>query len=150
MDFRKPQEIWQDPKQNVIDFGRIFCIGLFVIGTVIQASHMGWIVSWSNATKYAAVSYPWWLIGCLMITLASIAPSLIRPLYVLWMLLGQCMGFIVHNIILMSIYYLIFTPVGLLYRRWCNIITKKTQADLSTYWTTKTTGKNNKSYYRQY
>jgi hypothetical protein len=43
-------------------------------------------------------------------------PSVIRPVYIVWMALAMPIGWVVSHLLLLMVYYLIFTPVGLLMR----------------------------------
>jgi hypothetical protein len=38
-------------------------------------------------------------------------PTILRPFYVIWMILGECLGWINTRIILGGLYYLVVTPV---------------------------------------
>ncbi len=53
-------------------------------------------------------------IAVMLFILTVLAPRLILPLYKIFSFLGKIIGWIVANIILLLIFYLIFTPIGLL------------------------------------
>ena len=150
MDFRHPKEIWKDPREAVVDFGRIFGIGVFVIGGVLQWHKSGWSLSLNTFSSEPNSLIIWWMVAGIVLTLSTLTSWLMRPVYFIWMLLGQCIGWVVQKIILGVIFYLLFTPVGLLYRRWCNVITKGPDKKLDSYWEPKKVASNKQSYYRQF
>ena len=55
-------------------------------------------------------------IGIALVVLGTIAPLLLRPIYRLWMLIAVSLGFVMTRVILTLFYYLVLTPVGLLFR----------------------------------
>ena len=52
----------------------------------------------------------------LLVVPALIAPTLLRPVYTIWMAFGEFMGRINSKIILGLVFYLVVTPIGLLRR----------------------------------
>lgn len=148
--FRSPKQIWRDPTSAIREFGSIFCIGLFVIGLFLQWKASHWTLTWDVFATNASASFGWWLVGGIVGTLAVIAPPLVRPLYWLWIMFGQCAGWLMQRLILGTLYYAVFAPVGWLYRRWCKVITKKADTKLSTYWESKHLAEDQASYYRQF
>jgi ABC-type uncharacterized transport system permease subunit len=57
-----------------------------------------------------------WIAGAALVALYFAVPPLRRPLYVGWLYAAYPIGFVVSHVILAAIYYLVFTPVGLLLR----------------------------------
>lgn len=150
MEFRNPKTIWKDPRSAIVDFGRVFGIGLFIIGSLIQWAHADWQFSWSSFLANSEHSFIWWFVGGVTLSLSTIVPWIIRPIYFLWMLFGQTMGYLVNQVILGLTFYLLFAPVGLLYRRWCGVITKRFDEKKDTYWEEKNIPKNKNYYYQQF
>lgn len=150
MEFRHPKEIWKDPRSEIIDFGRVFAIGVFIISSVHQCIKNNWDISWSTFCNSPETLLFWWGIAGIILSLSTFVPWLIRPIYFLWMLLGQSLGQITQKIILTFIFFALFTPVGLLYRRHCRAITKKIEKDCDSYWEKKEISSNKKNYYRQF
>ena len=56
------------------------------------------------------------LIAALFIAISIVAPRTLRPLNRLWMQFGQLLGRLISPIVLGAIFFLIFTPVGLIMR----------------------------------
>lgn len=51
-----------------------------------------------------------------LVVLALLAPRLLRPAHRVWMLLALVLGFVMTRVILAVMYYLVFTPIGLIMR----------------------------------
>jgi hypothetical protein len=45
-----------------------------------------------------------------------VIPSFIRPLYVVWIALAMPIGWTISHLLLLAMYYLVFTPIGLIMR----------------------------------
>ena len=59
--------------------------------------------------------YPYFLgIGLLLIVLGLLAPTVLRPIYLVWMGFAVVMGFIMTRVILTILYFLVLTPISLL------------------------------------
>ena len=54
------------------------------------------------------------LLAALFIAISIVAPRTLRPLNRLWMQFGQLLGRLISPIVLGAIFFLIFTPVGLI------------------------------------
>jgi hypothetical protein len=65
--------------------------------------------------KTPTPSWPWILALCFFIP-AILKPQMLAPVYKAWMKLGGILGFINTTIILTAVYFIIFTPVSLLFR----------------------------------
>ncbi|OQW95889.1 MAG: hypothetical protein BWK79_00810 [Beggiatoa sp. IS2] len=87
------------------DFG-LMTGGLFVV-------LFGIAFPWLFSTKYPG--WPW-LIAIILTVFALTIPNALRPVYRVWMAIGQVLGRINTWIILAILFYLIFTPMGFLMR----------------------------------
>jgi len=86
-------------------FGLIFALFVsFVFGLTLPYLR-------GNALPY----WPWAVSGVLLF-LSLIVPAALKPLYILWMSMGHYMGILNTKIILCLIYYLVFTPIALVFR----------------------------------
>ena len=56
------------------------------------------------------------LAGALLMLIGIVMPKLLKPLYNGWMALALVIGYIMSRILLTLIFFLVFTPVGLLLR----------------------------------
>ncbi len=48
--------------------------------------------------------------------LGLVAPQLIRPVYVVWMALAFPIGWTVSHLLMLAVFYLVITPIGLMMR----------------------------------
>ncbi len=79
------------------------------------------------------------VVAGLFILTALFAPMLLRHFYKVWLKFGELMGGIVSKIILLFLFYTIFTPVALalkLLRK--DLLHKKLDKKSSTYWQERT------------
>ena len=62
--------------------------------------------------------WTWWLacIGAGAGAVLWLAPQIARPFHVAWNGLGCCIGFVVGNVAVTSVYFLVVTPIGLVLR----------------------------------
>jgi xanthine/uracil permease len=51
-----------------------------------------------------------------LVLLAVVAPTVLKPAHRVWMLLALILGFVMTRVILTVMYYLVFTPIGLILR----------------------------------
>ena len=80
---------------------------------VIVALLFGLIVPWLR--DYGWPRWPWFLSGALLLT-GLIVPGALRPVYTVWMKFGHFMGRVNSAIILTAVFFIIFTPIGLIMR----------------------------------
>ena len=57
-----------------------------------------------------------WVMAALLSTTALLSPSRLRKVHHYWMLLGAKLGWINNRIILGSIFFVLFTPLGIIMR----------------------------------
>jgi hypothetical protein len=78
------------------------------------------------------------LISLLFFVLASIKPFILKPVYFLWMKLAFALGWINTRLILVIVFYLIFTPIGLLLRLFgYDPLDLKIEKNRASYWKKK-------------
>ena len=82
-------------------FGITIFICLFLIGAILMLRHR-------PAFKVL------WPAGLLFLVLAYAFPSILKPIYQIWMILAFCLGWINTRLILGIIFYLVITPIGLI------------------------------------
>ncbi|MBU1186986.1 MAG: hypothetical protein KJ908_08860 [Acidobacteria bacterium] len=71
----------------------------------------------------------------LFILLSLVWPRILLPLQKLWMSLAVVLGFFVSRLILMILFYLVLTPVGLLAKLFGkNFLIRKIDPSASSYW----------------
>ena len=85
--------------------------------------------------KYSFVSYSL-VIACIFFIMGLVLPVFLKPVYILWMGLAFILGWLNTRIILVVLFYLIFTPLGLFMRLFkIDLIERKKKKD--TYWKIK-------------
>ena len=80
--------------------------------------------------------YPWLLWpGLLLLALGLTVPKSLKHVYVGWMTLAFILGFIVSNVLLTLLYYVVLTPIGLTARALGKDFLQRTwQPNAATYW----------------
>lgn len=90
-------------KKELREFG-------FVTG-VIVAGLFGLLLPWLLSKPYPL--WPWYVLAVL-VGLALVMPTALRPVYKTWMRFGAIMGWINTRIILGVVFYILFTPISML------------------------------------
>lgn len=91
-------------RKGIRDFGIVFA--------VVGALYGGWSV-WRGHPTRALVSVS---IGAAILCGSLAAPALMRPLWRGWIAFGHALGWLNTRLILGILFYLVFTPLGLLFR----------------------------------
>lgn len=78
------------------------------------------------------------VISAIFFTFASLIPNALKPIYFLWMKLAFILGWINTRLILIIIFYLVFTPIGILMKIFRIVLLDlKIEKDKSSYWRKK-------------
>ncbi|AFY70415.1 hypothetical protein Pse7367_2151 [Thalassoporum mexicanum PCC 7367] len=85
-----------------------------LIMAAIAAGLFGLILPWLKQHPSPLLA---WIIAAIMFSLAIVAPVALRPIYRIWMKIGEVMGWLNTRIILGIIFYLLVTPMGI-FMRW--------------------------------
>jgi Saxitoxin biosynthesis operon protein SxtJ len=80
-------------------------IGLFLVVVSL------WPLLWRGRTRTAVL-----MVAAAVLLTAALAPFLLHPLNRAWTMLGALLGRIVNPVAMAALFYLVFTPVGLLLR----------------------------------
>lgn len=114
-------------EREVLPSNRSFGLTFAVIGALAG----GWLL-WASSRYY------WMAIAAavLFLLLALIAPRLLRPLNRLWMRFGALLNRIVSPLILGAMYFLLITPIALLFKiRGRDVLKRNFDKRASSYWT---------------
>jgi len=77
-------------------------------------------------------------LGALLVVLATVAPKLLRPFYWGWMGLAVVMGFFMSRVILTIFFFLVITPVALVFKLiGRDALHRKLDRQATTYWIDK-------------
>ena len=75
------------------------------------------------------------IISALFFLFAFLFPSVLKPVYVFWMKLAFVLGWINTRLILIIIFYILFTPVGLIMRLFrADLLDRKIERSKNSYW----------------
>ena len=107
---------------NLRKFGRTMAFCLLAIGLVLLLRHK---------PLFMAL----WAIGLIFFILAQTQVILLKPIYRIWMGLAFCLGWVNTRIILMLVYYLVVTPIGLTMRLLKkDLLNLRLEKSARTYW----------------
>ena len=90
-------------KKTLRKFGITMGVAFFIIALVITARHR------HNPLFVLSVSAAWFIF-------AFVLPVLLKPLYIIWMKFAFILSWINTRIILFILFYLFFTPIGIVIR----------------------------------
>jgi hypothetical protein len=82
-------------------FGFVFFVAFAIIGFL-------WRESWAQ--------WAWYTASLMVLMVALVAPSLMRPFNKAWHMLGLMMGRVMTPIVMAILFYLVVTPTGLIMR----------------------------------
>ena len=114
-------------RKEIRKFGLVNAIALGVIGIFVYL-------------KFGNFNLPQWLwgIGLLFLVTGFVVPSVLRPIYRIWMLLAYFIGGIVSRVILTVLFYVVLTPTALVLRLFGkDILDKKLGKRRESYWVKK-------------
>ena len=120
-------KILDTSSKEIRKFGLVIAIALGVIGgfVYVKSGNCG-VAGWL------------WGIGLLFLILGFILPTILRPVYRIWMLLAYFIGGIVSRVILIVLFYFVLTPTGLVLRLFGkDILDKKFNNNRESYWVKK-------------
>ena len=112
-------------KNNLRKFGIIMAAAFLLITIFILVRH-----------KHSIL--PTVIISLAFLVLANIAPILLKPIYILWMRLAFILSWINTHIVLLIIFYLILTPIGLGMKLFgIDSLDRKIERNRDSYWLKK-------------
>ncbi len=82
----------------------------------------------------ATLAWPWLMVALLLLGLAWRAPQWLTPLAQAWLWLGHLLGAVNSRIILALVFFLVITPVALLFRLFGRDALRLKQVKASSYW----------------
>jgi hypothetical protein len=109
---------------------------------------VGAVVGWQSGSLRAAAIL--WGLGAGLALLYTAIRPLRQPLYRLWMAAVLPIGWLVSNLLLGAVFYLVITPIGLLARAFGrDPLTRRFEPDADSYWIEDDPGGEPGRYYRQ-
>ena len=123
---------------------RVFAAGLLGL-SLIFAGLFTWNETW-NLWKQLLI-----LLGALISLAGLLIPRAILIIYQVWMIAVYPVGWFVSHLILVIVFYGIFTPIGLLLRLvGSDPIQKNRDPEATTYWSERPPPRPNQDYFRQF
>jgi len=112
-------------KKSLRKFGLTMAIAFLLITFFILFRH-----------KYSIM--PTLLLSAIFFVLSFVAPVLLEPVYTIWMRLALVLSWINTRLILLIMFYLIFTPIGLGMRLFgVDLLDRKIDKSKNSYWKKK-------------
>jgi hypothetical protein len=120
------------------NFGLLVGTVLFVLGAVFWIRHRTF--------------FAWFLIpGVVLMVAGGIAPRALKSVYVVWMTLAIVLGFIVSSLLLMVLFFLVITPIGLVARLvGKDFLKRRLNRSAESYWTARMPARKKEDYERQF
>ncbi len=122
------------------EFGIIALFGFGLVGALLGLKWEAW-----------TASYVLWALGAVSFVLALVQPRLLLPLYVVLMVVAFPIGFVISNVILLALYFGLFTPFSMVFRLiGRDSMKRKFQPEAESYWIDRTDNKPVSQRFRQY
>ncbi len=132
---------WKPNEKDKYQFVTIWLPAFFVV--------VGGIVYWNTRSLHWPAAI--WGGGFLLSLSGYLIPALRRPLFVGWMVAAYPIGWTISHLLLAAIYYLVFTPIGLLVRLIVgDPMQRKFDRSAKTYWIPHNPGGDTKRYFKQF
>ena len=111
-------------KKTLRKFGIIMAIAFLVISSLLFFRH-----------KHTGSAHSL-IIACIFFIIGLVLPALLKPVYIVWMRFAVILGWVNTRIILVILFYLVFTPIGLVMRLF-RIDPLEREKKEGTYWKNK-------------
>ena len=110
------------------EFGIIALFGFGLVGALLGLKWEAW-----------TASYVLWALGAVSFVLAFVQPRLLLPLYVALMVVAFPIGFVISNVILLALYFGLFTPFSMVFRLiGRDTMKRKFEPEAESYWIKRT------------
>jgi hypothetical protein len=109
---------------------------------------MGAYCLWGKGSPAAATAF--WVVAAAGL-LGYFQPRVLRPVYILWMALALPIGWTVSHLLLLAVYYLVVTPIGLVMRLiGYDPLNRRFDRSAKSYWTQHDPGAETARYFKQF
>ena|SRR5690349_8853105 len=79
-----------------------------------------------------------------------IVPAVVRPIYTGWMIAAFPIGWTISKIVISLMFYLVFTPVAIVFKLTGRDVLRRRRGQASSYWAPKSDPRSAQEYMRQY
>ena len=132
---------WRPGAKELRQFALLFLIFGVGFGTAIN-----FFKDWP-----LLVSQILWIGGAVIGVAGLILPTLVRPVYVVMMAITLPIGMVVSTALMIVIYYLVLTPIGILMRLFkYDPMHRRFEPEAKTYWIERPRNIETSRYFRQY
>ena len=140
-------EIDWKPKEKVLrQFGWICLPGFGLVGTIVA-----WRLGCFEGSGRWTASYGIWGFGVLCWLVGMVAPRALKWLYVGMMVVAFPIGLVVGTLLLLLLFFLIFTPLALVFKLMRRDEMQRSLApEAESYWITVDEKREPSGYYRQF
>ena len=141
---------WRPDRKQLRGFGWISLVAFGAIGTWIffKQSFLGIPIAPIAAQRAA---YTLWVTAGVCVVLGLTVPVALRPLFVGLTLVSLPIGFVVSHVIMFVVFYVVFTPIGLVFRLvGYDPLHRKLEPEADTYWVRRRLEHDTKRYFRQF
>jgi len=130
-----------NPSAKILrEFGIIALFGFGLVGALLGLKWEVW-----------TASYVLWTLGAVSFVLALVQPRLLLPLYVVLMVVAFPIGFVISNVILLALYFGLFTPFSIIFHLiGRDTMKRKFEPEAESYWIDRTDNKPVSQRFRQY
>lgn len=109
-------------KENLKKFGKTMGFCFFAIGLILFLRHK-------------AAFKIFWILSLIFLAFSKFSTLWLKLIYKLWMELAFCLGWFNTRLILIAVYYLVVTPIGLTVRLFGkDFLNAKPDRSAKTYW----------------
>jgi hypothetical protein len=130
---------WNPGRRELKQFALLWIAFFGLVGAYILWAKPSW-----------PTTYVLWGVASLGIV-GYILPRAARPIYVLWMALAMPIGWCVSHLLLLSVYYLVVTPIGLLMRLFgYDPMNRRFDRSATSYWTNHDPSAEPARYFKQF
>ncbi len=130
---------WKPSQRELKKFAMLW-IGFFGL--------IGVYVLWRHESLRAAVML--WIVAAAG-SAGVVRPSVFRPVYLVWMTLALPIGWTVSHLLLVIVYYVVLTPIGLLMKLvGYDPLQRRLDRSAKSYWITHESPADTAQYFKQY
>jgi hypothetical protein len=121
----------------------------FGVALPVLFALVGWIVI--HRTESTAIGRSIWIVGAALTLLYLFVPSLRRPIFMGYYHLTRPVAWLISNLLLLAIFILLITPIGLLRRALSgDALNRKPDPAVPSYWHPRDKARPMSDYFRQF
>ncbi len=140
---------WNPTRRMLRNFGVIGLVAFGIIGAL--AYWRIFLFSSLGAGAASTTAYVLWALGLYCGLFAFVAPMAVKPVYIVLTVVAYPIGQVVSHLVMVMIYYLMFTPIGLVFKLiGRDSMNRRFDPSAATYWIRRHPPETVKRYFRQF